>query len=183
MNSTPLSMSFELKATFRASLSSLATTSRAFRRLQAASAAASCGAALDLDKFFGELPIPAVQEVEHGLALRFEAKTALSLPVSRDAKVRNPFAAVPRHIFLLVKDTYAGTVFLQETGCRPKLCSQRRRLVTVRKDGCLPGCYCGYGAGPGLQPVAGHVTTAVRPAPRRPHGAVEAVVNGVQERR
>ena len=33
----------ETNATFLASLSSLATTSRAFRRLQAASAAASCG--------------------------------------------------------------------------------------------------------------------------------------------
>jgi hypothetical protein len=40
-------------------------------------------AALDLDEFFGELPIPAVQLVEHGFALRFEAETALAPPVRR----------------------------------------------------------------------------------------------------
>jgi hypothetical protein len=35
----------------------------------------------------------------------------------------------------------------------------------------------GGGAGPGLQPVVGHITTAVRPVPRRPLlRAVEAVV-------
>ena len=42
-NSTPLSMRFDTKATFRASRSSLAMTSTARRLRHASSAAASCG--------------------------------------------------------------------------------------------------------------------------------------------
>ena len=68
-------------------------------------------AALNLYKFVSEAPLPAVEEVEHGLALPFEAKAALSLPVSRDAKVGNPFAAMFRHI---------STRIMIKTRCRPR---------------------------------------------------------------
>jgi hypothetical protein len=60
-------------------------------------------AALHLNEFLGELPISAIEEVEHGLALSFKAKTTLPLPVCRDAKIRNPFTTVPRHIVLTSK--------------------------------------------------------------------------------
>ena len=38
------------------------------------------------------------KEVQHGLALSFEAKAALALSVSRNAKVGNPIARMPRHL-------------------------------------------------------------------------------------
>jgi hypothetical protein len=43
-------------------------------------------AALNLHEFFGEFPLPAVEEVEHGLALRFKAKPALSCRSHKDAR-------------------------------------------------------------------------------------------------
>ena len=72
-------------------------------------------AALHLHEFVGELPLTAVAEIEHSLALRFKAEAALSLPVGRDAKVTNPFAAVSRHI-----------VFLQYRAVASKPCMQRK---------------------------------------------------------
>jgi hypothetical protein len=83
VNSTPLSIRFEMKATLRASRSSFAMMRVAPWRRQRRRASASLGrsAALDLHDFGREVPVAAVQMGADRLPLGLQAEAAASAVV------------------------------------------------------------------------------------------------------
>jgi hypothetical protein len=55
-------------------------------------AAIDMTAGLNLDEFSDEFPIPTIQVGRAGLALRLKTETGLTLPISRNSKVRDASA-------------------------------------------------------------------------------------------
>ncbi len=51
-------------------------------------------AGFHLDEFGRQRPLPAIEIIGHGLALRFEPETGFTLPVGRDPQIRHPLPAV-----------------------------------------------------------------------------------------